>query len=90
MAAATRLENVHIIADTNTIAGPARIYLVLSGGSDAAVLTMTVGSSDLNLKAAIGETVALPAPIKLGSGVTATFSLTGTAAKAYAIEEINR
>lgn len=90
MAAAAKLENVHLIAHTNTITGNARFYLVLTAGSDAASLTLTIGSSTVVLKAPAAESAALPAPIKLGNGVEATFTLSGTGAVAYAIECIDR
>lgn len=90
MAAAAKLENIHIIEHTNTITGNARIYLVLTGGSDAASLTMTVGSSALVIKAPAGETVALPEAIRLGRDIVATFTLSGTAPTAYAIECFDR
>lgn len=86
MAAATRFENIHIIADATTISGVARIYLVLTGGSAAATLTLTIGSDALVLKAPAGESVSLPAFIKIGKENTATFSLSGSGATAYAIE----
>lgn len=86
MAAASRFENIYSIADTNTITGIARITLVLTAGADAASLTMTIGSDTLVLKAPANETAYLPEEVKIGRDIVATFTLTGTSPKAYAIE----
>lgn len=89
MAAIAFKENCAPIADTNTLAGPAEFKLVLVGGSANAALTMTVGAVEtMALSAVIGDTASSPR-LKLGEGITATFALAGTGAKAFAILEID-
>jgi hypothetical protein len=82
------MENVQILADTNTLSGPAYVYLVLTAGSDAASLSLTIDGNSIVLKAPAGETVSLPECLKVGSGKSAAVALTGTGPTAYAIHEV--
>lgn len=88
MAEAIRKENVALLANTNTLTGPAIFELVLAAGSDAAALTLTVDSSVImTLKAPTADTASSPC-LRLGAGIEATVALTGTAALAYAVFEV--
>lgn len=89
MADATKFENVRALADTNTITGPCIFSLLLSAGSDAAALTLTVGGSSIVIKAATATSQELSNCIKLGGGQAATVTLTGTGATAYAIDKVS-
>lgn len=89
MAEAARLENARLLVDGSTITGPAYITLLLTAGSDAASLTLTVGSSALVLKAAANSSQELHSCIKIGNGVSATVALAGTSPTAYAFDEID-
>lgn len=90
MAEATKVESVVQLADTNTVSGPAVFYLMLTGGSDASALSLAIGATHLiSIKAPAGETAQTPECIRLGGGISATVTLTGTAAKAYALMEIS-
>lgn len=87
MAVATKKENVFILANTDTIESQGNYIFVLTAGSGAASLTVTVGGSViLTLKALANETKSISAPIRLGNSVVATIGLTGTSPVAYAIE----
>jgi hypothetical protein len=88
MAAATKFENVWILADSNTLAGPAIFNLALTAGSDTATLTVTIGSSAIVLKAPANTTVEMHSPLKLGANATASIALTGTSPTAYAIDKV--
>jgi hypothetical protein len=91
MAAATKFENIWVLADTNTLAGPGVFNIAVTAGSGAAaVLTLTVGSSAIVLAAPAGSTVELHSSIKLGGNVTATVALSGAGATAYAIDRVGR
>lgn len=86
MAAATRFENIALLAATNTISG--RFYLMLTAGSDAASVTLTVGSNTIVLKAVANETKTMPCMLKIADDTPATVSLSGTSPAAYAVFEV--
>lgn len=86
MAVATKFENIALLAATNTIAG--RFYLVLTAGSDAASVTLTVGSNAIVLKADANETNSIPCMLKIAEDAPATVSLSGTSPAAYAVFEV--
>lgn len=88
MAEAVRKENSIILANTDTVTGPATICVYLIAGTGAAAeLSLTVDSVEIiNLKALAG-TVARVEGIHLGAAI-ATVALSGTGAKAFAISEV--
>jgi hypothetical protein len=88
MAEATKFENMRALVDGSTITGPARFYILLSAGADTAVLTLTIGSNTIVLKAVANTSIELTSCIRLGGGVSASVGLTGTAPTAYAIDDI--
>lgn len=88
MAEATKFENIRALTHGDTISGPARFCLLVTAGSDTALLTLTIGSSALKLSALAGTSQELNTKIRLGGGQTATVSLTGTTPAAYAIDEV--
>lgn len=89
MAEATKFENIIALAHGDTLSGAVRFTLLLTAGADAAVLTLTIGSNSIVLKAPAETSKVLSLPIHLKPGVSATVGLTGTSPVAYAILEVN-
>ena len=89
MAEATKFENIIALAHGDTLSGSCRFSLLLTAGSDAAALTLTIGSNSLVLKAAANTSQSVSECIHLKPGVSASISLTGTAPTAYAILEVS-
>lgn len=81
-------ENIGTINNNDTITGLKSFYLVLVGGSQTAQLVLTAGSAEFRLKAKADETTITPYPIRIGRDVVATITVSGAAAKAYAIFEV--
>jgi hypothetical protein len=89
MAEATKFENIQKLTNTDTISGPAVVELMLTAVTDAAKLTLTIGSNTIEMSAPANTSVTTPGCIRLGNGISATVTLTGTGATAYAIHELD-
>lgn len=88
MAAATRKENVSILANTNTISDRGQCKFVLVGGSTDATLSISIDGTEIIALAARPSETAVSPCIRFKVNSDPVVALTGTGAKAFAVWEI--